>query len=168
RKASAVAAPAGAMHIELRIGIDIRGKQPVDNVHAGNTRTRPANSCGSPTSTSGAAASAASRSTTPAAGGFLSIDGDVEGSASPPIRDMWIRSAIQQQSGNIVMIVIEGDHQRSDAFRRRHIDISAGPDQRLDAVIAAVAPGIQQRGKSSDGTILSAGLRGNLVRPVAI
>jgi hypothetical protein len=54
-------------------------------------------------------------------------------------------------------VVIEGDHQRSDAFRRGHIDVSAGPDQRLDAVIAAVAGGIQQRGKSPDGTILSAG-----------
>ena len=66
------------------------------------------------------------------------------------------------------MIVVEGDHQRSDAFRRRHIHISACPDQRLGAVIAAVAGGIEQRGKSSDGTILTAGLRGNLVRPVGI
>ena len=32
-KASAIAAPAGAMHIELRIRIDIRGQQPVDDVH---------------------------------------------------------------------------------------------------------------------------------------
>ena len=81
---------------------------------------------------------------------------------------MWVRSAIQQQFGDIVMIVIEGGHQRRDAFRRRHIHIGTGRDQRLDAVLAAVAPGIQQRGKSPDGTILSAGLRGNLVRPVAI
>src|SRR5207247_3724012 len=110
---------------------------------AGHSRTRAARSCGSAASTSAAA------------DGFLSIDDDVEGRASPPIRDMWIRSTIQQQFGDIVMIVIEGDHQRSDAFRRRHIDIGGGPDQRLDAVIAAVAGGIQQRSKSTDGTILT-------------
>ena len=55
-----------------------------------------------------------------------------------------------------------------DGFCDWHIDIGAGPDQRLDAVIAAVAGGIQQRGQSPDGTILTAGLRGKLVRPVAI
>ena len=81
---------------------------------------------------------------------------------------MRIRATIQQQCGHVVVIVIEADHQRSDAFRRRHIHIGAGTDQRLDAVRAAVARGIQQGGQSSDGTVLSAGLRGQLVRPVRI
>ena len=75
---------------------------------------------------------------------------------------------IEQEFGDIVVVVIEGDHQRCDTFWRRHIHIGAGPYQCLDAGITAVARGIQQRSKSPDGTILAPGLRGNLVRPVAI
>ena len=81
---------------------------------------------------------------------------------------MRIGSTIEQQFGDIVMVVIEGDHQRRHAFRRRHIHIGAGRDQRLDAVVAAVARRIQQRGQSPDGTILRARLRRNLARPVAV
>ena len=41
----------------------------------------------------------------PAAGrGFFSIDGDVQGRAPPPIPDVGIRAAIQQQLGDVVMI----------------------------------------------------------------
>ena len=100
--------------------------------------------------------------------GFSSIDDDVEGGASPPVPDVGIGAAIEQQFGDVVVVVIESEHQRSDAFRRRHIHIGAGGDQRLDAVIAAVARRIEQRGQSADGTILRAGLRRNLARPVAV
>ena len=41
RKASAIAAAAGAMHVELRIQIDIRGQQPVDDVHTEEHRRSP-------------------------------------------------------------------------------------------------------------------------------
>ena len=50
---------------------------------------------------------------------------------------------IQQEFGDIVVVVIEGDHQRRYAFRCRHIHVGAVRDQRFDAVVAAVARGIQ-------------------------
>ncbi len=168
RKASAVAPAAGAMHIELRIGIDTGGQQGVDDLHAGNggnTRcaSRDAISASAPATSCTSAASAP-----PAGSGFFSIDSDVEGRAPPPIPQVGIRSPIQQQLGDIVISVVESDHQRSHAFRTRHIHISAGGDHLLDAVIAAVAGRIQQGGQASDGTKLRAGLRRNLVRPVAV
>ena len=51
---------------------------------------------------------------------------------------------IEQEMGNIVVVVIEGDQQGRHAFRRRDIHVSAICDQRIDAVIAAVACRIQQ------------------------
>jgi hypothetical protein len=47
---------------------------------------------------------------------------------------MRIGATIQQQCGHVVVIVIEADHQRSDAFRRRQVHIGAGTDQRLHAI----------------------------------
>ena len=66
------------------------------------------------------------------------------------------------------MIVVEGEHQRGHAFGRRHIHISAGPDQRPDTVGAAATCRIQQRGQSADRTILRAGLGGDLAGPIAV
>ena len=64
------------------------------------------------------------------------------------------------------MVVVEGEHQRGHALGRRHIHIGAGADQRIDTVVAAVTRGIQQRGQSSNRTILRAGLGGDLAGPV--
>ena len=62
------------------------------------------------------------------------------GERSRPLFDRWrcraavrphqsqtsgICAAIEQQLGDVVVVVIERDHQRSDAFRSRHIHIGA-------------------------------------------
>jgi len=65
------------------------------------------------------------------------------------------------------MSVIEGQHQRSYAFRRWHIHIGVGSDERLDAVITTITRCIKQCGQSSDGAILRPGLGRKLIGPVA-
>ena len=49
------------------------------------------------------------------------------------------RPALEQQFGHVVMIVVDGEHQRSHAFGRRYIHIGTGSNQSFDAVRTAVA-----------------------------
>src|SRR5215470_19243867 len=103
------------MKIELRIGVDISSEQTLDDIHRRNRRTR--------TATRGSSASTAAAAATARAGGFFSIDDDVECRAPPPIPKLRIRSTIQQELGDIVMVVVEGEHQRSHTLGRRHVHI---------------------------------------------
>src|SRR5262249_57311707 len=112
--------------------------------------------------------SAAATSSTAPAGGFFSIDGDVKRGAAPPIPKLRIRSTIQQESGDVIMVVVEGEHQRGHALGCRHIHIRAGANQCLDTVVTAVTCRVQQRGESANRTILRAGFRGNLAGPVGV
>src|SRR3954464_10469018 len=97
-----------------------------------------------------------------AAAAILSIYRDIEGSASIPIPHPGIGSMIEQQFGDIVVVVIESDHQRRYAFRRRQIHVGAFRNQLLNAVIAAVACAIQQGCQSSEGMVLHARLLRNM------
>src|SRR5262249_22897500 len=155
---SAVPAAARSMKIELWIEIDIGGEQGFDDIHARNPCAggaprdrRILASCRS------ALPSTCFTVLTTPAGACFSIDSDVERRASPPIPKIGIRSTIQQEPGDIVVVVVEGEHQRGYALGRRRIHIGAGCNQRLDTVVATVTRRIQQRGQSSNWTVLRAG-----------
>src|SRR6185503_10536214 len=81
---------------------------------------------------------------------------------------MWTRAPIQQELGHVVMIVIEGEHQRSHSLGCRLIHIRAGGDQRLETVVAAVTCRVQKGGQSSNRTVLRTRLRSNLAGPVRV
>src|ERR1700692_542694 len=100
------------MHVELGIRIDIGGEQRVNDFERGNGRMSHTAGGYRDFATSTTSSTAASRRGLCA---LSSIDDDVEGGASPPVPDVGIGAAIEQQFGDIVVFVIEGEHQRSHA-----------------------------------------------------
>ena len=79
---------------------------------------------------------------------------------------MRIATALHQEPGDAVVAVVERNHDRADAFRRRQIHIRLRGNQRFDAAVATAASGVQQRRESAIRVILRAWLRGDLARPV--
>src|SRR5262249_8299929 len=126
-------------------------QQRVDDFHAGNGRPTGSSrtwSCSNlPTAT---AASGASRRATTATsaepassatcgGSTPAIYRDPKRGASPPIPKIEIGSFIHQELCNVVMLIVQSDHQRRNALRRRPIHVGSGCDQVLDTFIAAAA-----------------------------
>jgi len=61
------------------------------------------------------------------------IDGDVERRASVHIPKVRIAAMFQEKLRGVVIVVVESNHHRTGAFRRRQVDVRARADQRLDA-----------------------------------
>src|SRR5262249_47589847 len=106
-KSSAIPSAARTMKIELWIEIDVGGDQHFDDIHARNRRIRAA--------TPDSSVWPRGRSALPCPGPTVlarpagtrpSIDGDVEGCASPPIPKLRVCSAIQQELGDLIVVVV--------------------------------------------------------------
>jgi hypothetical protein len=79
---------------------------------------------------------------------------------------MRVTATLEQKLRDVVIVVVEGNHHRSGAFRRRQIDICAPADQRFDARQATTAGCIQERREPAIRVVLRARFRRDLARPV--
>jgi hypothetical protein len=79
---------------------------------------------------------------------------------------MRITATLQQKLRDVVIVVIESNHHRSGAFRRRQIDICAPADKRFDARQATTAGSVQERREAAVRVILRARLRRDLAWPI--
>ena len=79
---------------------------------------------------------------------------------------MRIGALIQQKFRDFVVIVVQGDHQGGHTFRRGHIDVGAGADQRFDALVTAFARRVQQGGQTAVRVVLPTRFGRDLTRPV--
>jgi hypothetical protein len=77
-----------------------------------------------------------------------------------------IGALVEQQAGDRVAIVVDGVHQRRDAFRGRAVDVRAALQQQPCAFKASGSGGVQQRRKPPCGAVLRARLGSDLVAPV--
>ena len=123
------------MHIELRIDISTPAESSALMMSMLETVRRPDGSDGR----------SVFRLSTLRLRGQLSFRSmsDVESRTAPPVPNVRIGSAIEQQLRDIVMVIVEREHQRGHTFGCRDIHIGAGADQRVDAVVAAVAGGVR-------------------------
>jgi hypothetical protein len=81
---------------------------------------------------------------------------------------MGIAAALEQEFRDIVIVVIDRNHQRSGAFGRREIDISACGKKRFNAGETSASGRIKKRRKTTIRVILRARFRCYLRRPVVV
>jgi hypothetical protein len=95
------------------------------------------------------------------------IHRDVKRGASVHIPKFGVGAVIQKELRDIVVIAVEGSHQRSNTFKAiRNVDVCASTDKSLHTVIAAVASRVLEYRQAAVAVILSAGLRCHLGWPI--
>jgi len=84
------------------------------------------------------------------------IHGNVECGASVHVPKMRIAFVLQEVFRDVVTVVVESDHHRCGALRRRQIDIGSRINQRIHALQAAATCGVQERREATKRVILRA------------
>ncbi len=98
----------------------------------------------------------------------LAIHRNPQRRSSPPVPHIEISALIHQKHRDFVPLIIQSEHQRTDALRRRKIDIGSGRDQEVHAGVATGADGIHQRIQPAHRAILRARLAGHLTGPIRV
>ena len=96
----------------------------------------------------------------------IHVDRRVQRGAAPPIPQMRIGPALEQELCGVECEIVDGHDQRRHTVGVRLVDIRAGVQQRLHAIRTSRARRIEQRCQAAGRAILIARLAGHLARPV--